>query len=812
MSNYQTIANILVVDDTRTNLHFLTELLSKHEYDVRSMTEGHLALASAKSSPPDLILLDVIMPGMSGYEVCEQLKADERTCDIPVIFISAVNEVLDKVKAFSLGGVDYITRPFHAEEVLARIQTHLHLRRLQKSLKEKNARLQREIDERKTERKQAKKLHRNSEKRFRSIFENATTGIFQATLAGRFMAANPALAHMLGYTSAQELLEVVSNIGEQIFVESQHWFAMKSMLQVIREVVKIESRCQCKDGREIIVNLSVWSVHDDRGKVRYFEGFIEDITERKRAQAALTKRETYLATLVEAQRQLLAFESKELPYDVILRLLGTVSHTSRAHVFKNHGDAQGHLLTSHLAEWCAQGISPEITNPKLQNLRYDDCIPRWAEVLTQGGVISGIVANFPEQEWRFLAPLEIRSILVLPLTVNGEFFGFIGFDDCREARIWSPSEVSLLQAAAAAISLAKEQQLSEQQVQQHAAALQNANQELAITLENLKTTQQELIHSEKMAALGQLVAGVAHEINSPLGAIRSSLENISQFLTQTLRQFPEFFRLLPEEQTDNFSALLAQSLKKDATITAKEQREFRRKLIEFLEGQNIQNTRKTADILADMGIYENVEPFLPLLKVSDHLHLLNMIYEISGLQESVQIMTTATERASKVVFALRTYAHHDESHAMVQADIIEGIETVLTLYHNQLKQGVEVVRQYEALQPIFCYPDELNQVWTNLIHNAIQAMKGMGKLEITVSQQSTEVIVRMVDSGCGIPEDIKARIFEPFFTTKSAGEGSGLGLDIVKKIIDKHQGNIAVDSQPGRTAFTVVLPIVTANV
>jgi signal transduction histidine kinase len=120
-----------------------------------------------------------------------------------------------------------------------------------------------------------------------------------------------------------------------------------------------------------------------------------------------------------------------------------------------------------------------------------------------------------------------------------------------------------------------------------------------------------------------------------------------------------------------------------------------------------------------------------------------------------------------------------------------------------------VVRQYEALQPIFCYPDELNQVWTNLIHNAIQAMKGVGILEITVSQQRNEVIVRMTDSGCGIPEDIKAQIFEPFFTTKSAGEGSGLGLDIVKKIIDKHQGNIDVDSQPGRTTFTVVLPIVT---
>ncbi len=142
-------SSILVVDDTQYNLDFLTRILAKRSYQVYPAANGPNALAVAQSTPLDLILLDIMMPDMSGYEVCERLKADERTRDIPVIFLSALSEVPDKLKAFSLGGVDYITKPFRSEEVLARIETHLTLRRLQLSLEEKNTQLQAEIAVRK---------------------------------------------------------------------------------------------------------------------------------------------------------------------------------------------------------------------------------------------------------------------------------------------------------------------------------------------------------------------------------------------------------------------------------------------------------------------------------------------------------------------------------------------------------------------------------------------------------------------------------------------------------------------------------------
>ena len=136
------IGNILVVDDTKENLRILVDALGEEGYQVRPALSGRIALEAARKEAPDLILLDILMPGMDGYQVCEALKADPRLSDVPVIFISALDETADKMKGFGAGGVDYISKPFQMEEVLARVKTHLTLRTLQKDLEEKNIRLQ----------------------------------------------------------------------------------------------------------------------------------------------------------------------------------------------------------------------------------------------------------------------------------------------------------------------------------------------------------------------------------------------------------------------------------------------------------------------------------------------------------------------------------------------------------------------------------------------------------------------------------------------------------------------------------------------
>lgn len=466
--------SILIVDDTPANLRLLVDILSDRHYLVRPVTDGKLALSAARAEPPDLVLLDIMMPEMSGYEVCEQLKSDQSTKDIPVIFLSAKSEVTDKVKAFSLGGVDYITKPFQAEEVLARVETHLKIRSLQKQLEEKN----------------------------RALSE---------------------------------------------------------------------------------------------------------------------------------------------------------------------------------------------------------------------------------------------------------------------------------------------------------------------TLEQLKTTQDQLIHREKMAALGKLIAGVAHEINTPLGAIQASISNVNHAVEKSLQELPELFKTLsPQRQTD-FLALVKTAVENKDRLSSKEARQARKILTEKLAAEHVPNAQAIASTLSNMGLYKDIDAFLTLLREPNHGFIIEAAYHLFMQQNNSRNIVNAVDRASKVVFALKKYSHFDDFLQKLRSRISEGIDVVLTLYYNHLKRGIEVITHYEDVPDIVCYPDELNQVWTNIIHNAIQAMEGKGRLEIHIDRYDEYVRVRFTDSGCGIPEEIQGRIFEPFFTTKASGEGSGLGLNIVRRMVHHNQGKIEVESRPGKTTFSVFLPIDSAE-
>ena len=241
-------------------------------------------------------------------------------------------------------------------------------------------------------------------------------------------------------------------------------------------------------------------------------------------------------------------------------------------------------------------------------------------------------------------------------------------------------------------------------------------------------------------------------------------------------------------------------------LTSKEERAYKTEIISTLEKHNLENTYSIADTLVDMQIHNNIEKYLNLLEADNSESILKMAYMITGLQRSTNNIEFAASRATKVVFALKNFARLGNSDEKELADIKEGIETVLTLYHNQLKQGIEVIKHYENVPKIFCYPDELNQVWTNIIHNALYAMELEGKLLIEIRNEEDDICISITDSGKGIQSDIIENIFNPFYSTKPYGEGSGMGLDISKRIVEKHEGKISVSSQPGETTFLVCLP------
>ncbi|MFN8256289.1 MAG: ATP-binding protein [Bacteroidales bacterium] len=336
---------------------------------------------------------------------------------------------------------------------------------------------------------------------------------------------------------------------------------------------------------------------------------------------------------------------------------------------------------------------------------------------------------------------------------------------------------------------------------------QKNNIEKALT--ELKSTQAQLIQSEKMASLGQLIAGIAHEINTPLGAINASINTITDSSQQSIKLLPDLVKILSEGELKLFMELVNRSVINNNSLSSKEEREIRRKISTRLEEKEIAEADGFADILVDMGIYDDIENYLPLFKPQS----MQAAYHLSMQIKNSQNIKMAVDRASKVVFALKNYARYGNEESMVEANIVDGLETVLTLYQNQMKHGITLHKEFEEVPQILCYPDELNQVWTNLIHNAIQAMEGKGELTISVSRNPkgfenlSGLMVQITDTGKGIPPEIKDRIFDAFFTTKPAGEGSGLGLYIVKQIIDKHKGKIWVESETGKgTSFYVELP------
>jgi signal transduction histidine kinase len=385
----------------------------------------------------------------------------------------------------------------------------------------------------------------------------------------------------------------------------------------------------------------------------------------------------------------------------------------------------------------------------------------------------------------------------------------------------------------------------EQKVEERTLELVAANRDLERALQELRQAQAALIHSERMAGLGQLVAGVAHEINSPAAAIQGAVDNLSENVGRLARRARELGELkVSSADRMRFFALVEQLAPRLASARLEAPAQVRREARELAQRlaalgmkdadgacrtlveigaaeaayQLAQLAERAERATGSTGEYEVIDPTRVRAEPAPKedatrmafLAMVGYLEEYAYLSRNTHAIKTAIRRITRIVGALKAYSHLDqapEKATLTPSDLHEGIEHTLIILHPELKYGINITRKYSQLPPVPVYVDELNQVWTNLIHNAVQALGGKGDIVIETELRGNEVAVSIEDDGPGIPPDIMPRIFEPFFTTKAKGEGTGLGLGIVRQIVEKHAGRIEVSSKPGATRFTVWLPI-----
>ncbi|MEE9501509.1 MAG: PAS domain S-box protein [Candidatus Aminicenantaceae bacterium] len=663
---------------------------------------------------------------------------------------------------------------------------------------------------------------------------------------GKILYVNEELAQLVGMTSK-----------ELIGMNTPDFYYNKEDRKIVVESLKrdgylrdFETRIKKVDGTVVWMIFSL--VATEMGGEKVLLGWLYDISERKKSEETIALRLKYEVGLAACSQALLGDDTKSDVLTEALNHLLEASGTSRVYIFKNFDDPKHGLCLRLTHEVCTPGVSSNLDNPILQHGVYKKGFMRWQETLSQGKPILGFIESFPQSEKVILEPQGILSILVLPLWISGQWYGFIGYDDVEIRRDWNEEDIRLLQTAAEMVGVYIEGKKVDlalreseerfrsyvekandiiyaltpegifsyvspnwteilghdvtevqgksfvlfvhpddleacsdffQKVMIHGqkqsgieyrvkhkngkwrwhtssasplkddkgnvlsyigiahdiTQMKEVMDDLEKTNQDLKETQAQLVQSEKMASLGSLVAGIAHEINTPIGAVSSMYDTLSR----TLR--------------------------------------------------NLQ------------GVLESKFP-------TEYEQLPELKSTFKIIHDSNHVIKTGTERVTTLVKRLKSFARLDEAELKI-VDIHEGLEDTLTLIHHEIKHNITVTKNFGKIPPISCYPGQLNQVFLNLLINSKHAIKGKGTIDLTTFARNNKVHIVINDSGIGIPKQNLTKIFDPGFTTKGRGVGAGLGLSICYQIIQDHRGEIKAKSEVGKgTEFTIILPMDLENI
>ena len=474
-------------------------------------------------------------------------------------------------------------------------------------------------------------------------------------------------------------------------------------------------------------------------------------------------------------------------------------------IVHSYGEVKGKVLTKFinlpLEEF--QNISHNITNYVINSKK--------TIILEKAYTNLDYINNF------YLVNKKVQSLLCKPIFHKGNTIGAIYLENNFIAGIFSKERTDIINliSTIAGISLENASLYEEldEKVRKRTNELFVANSKLTEmnsllenTLTDLKTTQDQLIISEKMVMLGKLIAGIAHEINTPLGAIVASNQVVMDLVSENSLGLLESYSKFDEKEKEAWAILYQNAAHNTDFLDTNVSRKIKKELSEYFQNKNIKLNSYSIDSLSELGMtVHNIETLLPYIDLKSFDTILENSLNLITILNSGKIIKNAAEKASRVIKALKNYVHEDHFEKRTIVDVRSQIEMCLVLYQNKIKLGMEIITEFLTNPFIVGYSDQLNQIWINLINNALYAVQFDGRLIIRTFFKDEYLCISFTDNGHGIADEIKSKIFKPFFTTKAAEDGSGLGLDICKKIAEAHKGKIEFTSVPGETCFIVYL-------